>query len=182
MEFSSQAVNFKDLSLPQLVAGELNIIRNCADEAENTGRLEFLKKLMYEAIACKKLNLTLDCYSGWLLEIERGTKVWGDSFKNLVDSILRRASLNLLLNARSAYGGDVGVAGTGSRKFLWYCSDYNRRVCKEESPHQSSKQIRGVFREVVHMRATCYSTNKEECHHPEHSPECPLFSTEKFSN
>ena len=173
MEYSSQVVNFKDLKMPQFVAGELNIIRNSNDESERKVRLEFLQALMYEAIACKKLPLILDCYSGWLLEIERGRRLWGDDFSGLINSIVRRASYSFM---QPGYRAEerVGYGQYSGARFLWYCSDYNRGNCDKESPHQSAMKIKGVVREVVHMCATCYNMNKTENHHPEHSTECPL--------
>ena len=162
-------MKFKDMTLPQLIAGELNIIRNCSSEVESRARLSFLQALMYEAMYCR-LSVILDCYSAWLSDIERGRRTWDDDFSRLIDSIIRRASLASA--PTSVRARDVGWR---SAKFLWYCSDFNRGVCDKESPHQSASKIRGVTREVVHMCATCYTNKKVEAHHMENTPECPYF-------
>lgn len=174
MEYSSQGINFKDLSMPQFVAGEINIIKNSDEEGERKGRLDFLKALMYEAIACKKLpwSVILDCYSGWLLEVERGRQNWGDDFSSMIGGIVRRASYDLLMNTKSTSLRD-------GHKFLWYCSEFNRGACDLESPHMSTTSVRGMVREVVHMCATCYTAKKVERHHSERSSECPLRAKEE---
>ena len=78
-EFTNRkAVEFKQLSLSQFCAGELEIIRHCKiSKAEKEGRLAFLNKIMYYTNKFE-WSVLLNFYAAWVKLIEKGENTWGD--------------------------------------------------------------------------------------------------------
>ena len=65
--------------MPQFVAGELEIIDACTDEAEKTGSVKCLNALMYDADNYQ-WSVILKCYATWLREFDLAIQNMGGLF------------------------------------------------------------------------------------------------------
>ena len=173
LEYSSRDICFNDLTLPQFVAGETEIISDCIDPHEKQARINFLKALMYDAVSCQFCSI-LNWYAAWVREIELGKKCWGNDFYKVGDINLKRAAL---VPDAAGVRGKSKKTSVNQKKLVWYCSLYNRSKCNKDSPHKH--MINNKMREVQHICAACYNDARIESHHPESSSACPLYDSEK---
>ena len=177
-EYRSMNMAFNDLSLPLFVAGELEIISQASDPSEQTGRLQVLTSLMYDASSPKhELSDVLKCYAAWVREIELGTYKWGDdSFMKVFANIIKRTGS--ASKAQSGFTGGSKQAATYI-PHKWFCTLFNRNKCDQASPHMS--QIKGYgLREVSHICGTCYLQDKVEATHAECSSSCPHYGSREY--
>ena len=174
-EYRSMNMAFNELSLPLFVAGELEIISQAQDASEQTGRLQVLTSLMYDASSRNNdFSEVLKCYAAWVREIELGTYKWGDdTFVKVFDNIIKRAPVSGG-KAQSGFGSGVSkyAASATYTPHRWFCTLFNRNKCEQVSPHMM--QIKGYgLKEVAHICGTCYLQDKIEASHAECSAACP---------
>ena len=157
-------IEYKDLSMTQFVAGYCAILShllNSSDIAvpsEVTHRLHHLKSLMCFAHSYP-WDCILDIHHEVLIEIERGSRKWGDNFSDI-------ESLNLLLQRKS----NTDLKSKQDKKKYWFCTNYQKGSCSKKSPHSA---VIGNERKMVrHMCATCYLMDKSFSEHPETSDDC----------
>lgn len=171
-EYRTKSMAFMELSMPQFVAGEIEIISGCTDDKERASRLDILCSMMYNAARGYDFEPVLKCYAAYVREIEMGNKKWGHDFSVISDNILK----GLPLGDGSENPSTKGQGGKKARN-KWFCSDYNSGHCSKEAPH--SQKVRGLWKQVIHICAKCYLKNKSEKDHPESSSECPYYSEDK---
>ena len=171
-EYHTQEIRFYDLSLPQFVAGELEIIMLCAESKEKEGRLDFLKTLMYEA-EHSSTRYVLNWYACWLREIESSCKEWGDDYRVVKRGIFRDVYMPPDEVKRDK------VNQCSKKKFL-FCHGFQKGVCRKKSQHWM--RIEGVYKEVFHVCATCWLVSKVQADHRKDSESCPLYTEEDVAD
>ena len=167
-EFTNRkAVEFKQLSMSQFCAGELEIIRNCKiSRTEREGRLALLNKICYYASEFE-WSVLLNFYAAWVKLIEKGENSWSDDTG--------------LLEVRMLIGKNVIKKGSSnSSKFsqknvdkkVWYCPLFQRNKCNI-SKEGHNLDVAGKTRYVQHICATCLREDNAKLRHPESSSACP---------
>lgn len=158
-------IDYKDLSMTQFVAGYCSILSHLLNSSDSgvpsevTYRLQHLKSLMCFAHSYP-WDCILDIHHEVLIEVERGSRKWGDNFSDI-------ESLNLLLQRKSKSDSKPKQ----DKKKYWFCANYQKGSCSKKSPHSA---VIGNERKMVrHMCATCYLTDKTVSEHPETSDDCP---------
>lgn len=176
-EFTNRkAVEFKQLSLSQFCAGELEIIRHCKiSKTEKEGRLAFLNKIMYYANEFE-WSVLLNFYAAWVKLIEKGENTWGD------DTCL--LEVRMLIGKRIINKNYKGYErkfsnSSNERKFsnisndkAWYCPLYQKNKCKI-AKESHTLDIAGKNRIVQHICASCLREDNVKLRHPECSTACP---------
>lgn len=176
-EFTNKrAVEFKNLTMSQFCAGELEIIRNCKiSKAEREGRLALLNKICYYASEFD-WQVLLNFYAAWVKLIEKGENKWGD------DTCLLEVRMLIGKKTTNRFSKFAGNKFSSTDKFLssgsnldkktWYCPLYQRNKCNVRK--ESHKfDIGGTERTVFHICATCLRKDGTKLSHPECSSACP---------
>ena len=167
-EFVNESIEFNDLDINLLVAGELEIITGTSSKTERNGRLEFLKRLMYLA-SYYEFSIIRNLYAAVLREVELGHKTWNSDFQYMENTILTRQKPKKQANASGAKNRQGSTSQDSVQ--VWFCTLYNRNKCSNTSPHTVT--IKGKLRLVKHICATCWKTDHKELNHPECSSACP---------
>ena len=152
---------YEDLKLEEFVAsyGEILQSPDITDQ-EKTARLRHLVSLMYFAQQYE-WHAMLSFHGAVLLEIERGTLKWGDSF--------------LHLESRTLYSHLKSSTSTRPNKSampILFCRDYQRQQCSQSQDHYG--YIRGERKWLRHICAECWTKNRQQELHREGSTDCPL--------
>ena len=171
-EFTSSNLSFQSLEMNLFCAEELEIIGSTKiKEAERTGRISLLKKIMY-------LNTSYDFktlksyYAACLNEIEIGHKTWKDDFQQIESAILSKhvpKQTQFSKNQQSKSKEDS--ASKKSEEKIWFCALYNRNKCPQKISHTETKF--GKFHFAHHICATCWQKDGKKLDHPECSSACP---------
>ncbi len=168
MEFALKKYAVSELTLPLLVAGELECIDLMTDQQDKGHRLSFLKNMMYQA-EVYETSKVVEAYVAWLRACEGGAP-WSQMGVGVVDVIFRRAT------PRKEDKKMKWSSSEKKGKGVWFCKPYQFGKCERSSPHKAD--ILGVTREVKHVCAPCLIKGKEEKEHPESSSECPFKKSE----
>lgn len=153
---------YEDLTLEEFVAGYGEILQSpdLPDE-EKTARLRHLVSLMYFAQQYE-WHAVLSFHGAVLLEIERGTLTWGDSF--------------IHLESRTLYSHLKAATPTRPKSAMpiLFCRDYQRQQCSQSQDHYG--YIRGERKWLRHICAECWTKNRQQELHREGSTDCPFSS------
>ncbi|CAG2232771.1 unnamed protein product [Mytilus edulis] len=168
-EFTNRkAVEFRQLTMSQFCAGELEIIRHCKiSKKEREGRLSLLNKICYYASEFE-WSVLLNFYAAWVKLIEKGENVWSDDTSLLE---VRMLIGKKVLNKTASKYSDKSSEKNFDRK-VWYCPLYQRNKCNI-SKDGHNLDIAGKSRFVQHICATCLREDKAKMKHPESSSACP---------
>ncbi len=161
-EYRTQEIEFMELSLSQFVAGEVEIIAECKDDCERSGRLKLLRSMMYDASRGFQFKVILQYYAAYVREIEIGGRTWADDFSDVSDNVLKRESV---IKHESGDVSSVAKISKIAKKF--FCWDFNHNACQKDSPHGA--KVKGVWRQVHHICGVCLGKNKGEKGHAEMS-------------
>ncbi|VDI84130.1 Hypothetical predicted protein [Mytilus galloprovincialis] len=123
-EFTNRkAVEFRQLTMSQFCAGELEIIRHCKiSKKEREGRLSLLNKICYYASEFE-WSVLLNFYAAWVKLIEKGENVWSDDTSLLE---VRMLIGKKVLNKTASKYSDKSSEKNFDRK-VWYCPLYQRK-------------------------------------------------------
>ena len=193
MEYVKEPLDFDNLDLRLLAAGELEIIECCTSQTEKKGRLKLLKNILYYA-GHYQWKAVLDLYANVIRQIEVGEKTWDSDFSRLEQLILMPYRLGTKTTRSDSgytykkrdnrYAGDqnsasrykMGDQDRESAPLAWFCSGYQKGECRQTEPHLGVYKGRNIV--VQHICAACYKKNRTKAEHPETSPQCPLFEKE----
>jgi hypothetical protein len=110
-----------------------------------------------------------DFHATVLLEIERGSLTWGESFAHLEQQVLigklKSRPSPAIRTTRALPPANAGVL---------FCRDFNRGLCHHEKDHYGA--IKGIQKWLQHICAKCWTTNRKVDRHSEYATDCPLFS------
>ena len=115
--------------MTQFVAGYCAILSHLLNSSgvavpsEVTHRLHHRKSLMCFAHSYP-WDCILDIHHEVLIEIERGSRKWGDNLSYI-------ESLNLLLQRKS----NTDLKSKQDKKKYWFCANYQKGSCSKKSPH-----------------------------------------------
>lgn len=165
-EFTNRKpVEFKQLSLNQFCAGELEIIRNCKiSKVERTGRLALLNKICYYASEFE-WPVLLNFYAAWVKLIEKGENSWSD------DTTLLEVRMLIGKKGKNFVKNQQGQVNEKEKERTWYCPLFQRNRCTHKEDHKM--EINGRSRFVQHLCATCLRKDGNKLKHPESSSACP---------
>ena len=165
LEYSNKSIKFDDLKYHQFVAGEMEIIVDCKNKTEKTGRLNLLKKISYyyELYDWKAL---LQFYAAWIRRIESGQSKWSDDPSDIETPLLASA-------VRSKQYKTNKTSGPSKSPVVWFCSDFQKKKCSFSGPHD--KVIKGMTRHVQHICANCLLKDNKQLPHAESDPSCPNY-------
>ena len=167
-EFTNRkAVEFKQLSMSQFCAGELEIIRHCKiSKTEREGRLSLLNKICYYASEFE-WPVLLNFYAAWVKLIEKGENTWAD------DTCL--LEVRMLIGKKVLKKSDSKFSDKNSDRKVWYCPLYQRNKCNvNKEGHYMD--IAGKSRYVQHVCASCLRDDNVKLRHPESSSACPKMA------
>lgn len=165
-EYVAKEVKFHDLSLPLLIAGELEIIGSgLIPDSEVSARIKFLKMLVYYAHDKVSFFALRDWYAAFLRAIELGRATWGDDPLVYGEPILRKA--RMVSYNRSGQAPAVSPLEGET----YFCLDYQFSKCSLSTPHHA--HVKGADRSVFHICAKCWRKERVRRFHPDTSPACP---------
>ena len=169
-DFVNKGLEFNRLDVNLFVAGELEIISACKDKHERSGRIEFLKRLMY-LLSSYDINAVRALYAAVLHEIEIGKMVWGDDVQFVESKVMPRYRLKFRSSVGA--GGDVKpkVAQDEISEPIWFCAKYQRNKCAHKGSH--TLIVKGKMKYAKHICATCWQNDHKKLEHPECSSACP---------
>jgi len=171
LSYVSKDVGYDDLTIEEFVAGFTTIMSLPQTTAlEGRARLQHLTRLMYLATQYE-WSAVRDFHATVLLEIERGSLTWNDSFSHIEQqALIGRVKVRPLSSTTPKTNLDVKMSG------VLFCRDFNKSKCQNHKDHYGV--IKGVQKWVQHICAKCWTTNKKIERHSEYSTECPLFVAE----
>ena len=165
-------LGFSELSLPLLVAGELEILSTLLPKdvsLEFRARLEFLKLLAYEANSYP-IKTIAEWYAAYMRRIELGRGNWGGNFYAVGQPILAKYQIRQESRITSK---PTQYQNKDSKPFVYFCSAFNKGSCDKKAPHETL--MRGKTVKVEHICAICWLRNKVKKYHPEGTHDCPHY-------
>ena len=167
-----KAIEFKQLTMSQFCAGELEIIRHCKiSKTEREGRLSLLNKICYYANEFE-WSVLLNFYAAWVKQIEKGENTWADDTSLLEVRMLIGKQVVAKTSVKfSDRSGGKFPDKSGDKK-VWYCPLYQRNKCSI-TKEGHNLDVAGRTRYVQHICATCLRIDNTVLKHPESSQACP---------
>ena len=160
---------FNELSFNLLVAGEIEIINSQQiSKKEIYSRLEVLKQLAYKH-EVMSLRDILSQYASFVSKVEKGRFRWGS--KRDLAAFEQQLMYTISIDRNQKEQG--GTSRTydklkgkpmGKEERKKYCLDYNKGLCKLQSPHEGS--LNGVTVTKHHICKHCLIDEGVERNHP----------------
>ncbi len=177
LQFVSKDIPYEGLSIAQFVAGYTAIVSELPRASEQRQhRLEHLQDLMYYSCSFP-WKAVLDFHGAVLIEIERGRRQWGDSFRDLDTHLFHARNSNPTVSTTEAHSKISRDAG--GRRPQWFCSKYQIGQC-DDGRKEHFALVGSERRWVKHICATCWLQDREARNHPETNKDCPLYRDGTF--
>ena len=166
--------DYFDLSWAEFIAGYANILSSLDPiSTEFRARLKHLQTLMVYATSYN-WSTVLDLHSAILMEIERGTRSWGESFADVETIVLNTSAGRPSVNTRGVQKSSrSSVNGASGKRSLFYCQKWQTDECSLDDEH--TQFINGKSRIVKHVCATCALTDNVARQHRYTDKVCPHY-------
>jgi hypothetical protein len=176
LQFVNKDVGYDDLSMAQFVAGYTAILTLLPPGSpERCHRVIHLQDLMYYACSFTWKSV-LEFHAAALLEVERGRRQWGDSFRDLDTHLFHGRGRLAQQGTGIATGGTAINNTTGGRRQQWFCQKFQTGQC-DNARKEHFALVGSERRWVRHVCATCWLTDKQSREHPESAKDCPYYKT-----
>ena len=163
-EGASEVKKLSDLSFNLLVAGELEtILHTKTGSKERNTRLKLLRILAYkyEHLSLKEI---LEQYASFISKVEKGKFSWGSeaNLEKFEQQLVYRISVEN--KVKKEQRSDYRVESRKKvEKKKFYCADFNRGKCTNDSPHEA--KINGNTVMVYHLCKRCLLDENVEKYH-----------------
>ena len=161
---NTEGRDFLSLSLPEFIAGELEIIQMYNQNMERKGGLELLNTIALKAELYDWTSL-LHWYAAWVQSIEYGHHTWADDFRNF-------GSMIMVLRKEKSKTERLEVKPKVRKKSAWLCPFFQKDSSFHK--HHHALKIRGRVRRALHICSACWREKTVKVAHPKYSKICPL--------
>lgn len=170
----SKRTSFDNMEFDSFVAGETRIIASMMhrEEERACGRLKVLCRVAHWVCKCNYWPAVRNIYEAIIESIEMGDADWWNSFDNF-ESLLP-PPMYVLEKLKKEDKKDEKKDKDGKRTGeVFWCRDYQRGMCTENSPHSCQLKADEKPVTVVHICAVCWQKEKKKRDHPESDTGCP---------
>lgn len=168
-EFTSKELEFKDMTFPLLIAGEMEILaRVDISKEERETRIKMIKTLAYHA-SYLEVDVLLDIYAMFIGSIEKGQLEWGS--KRALERLEQSMILRTLSKQKSSKQEARALKKEKNFPRVIYCLDYNKNRCSENDSHEGKFNGQTVVKH--HVCSRCLHMDNVKRAHPEGDSDCP---------
>ena len=145
--------SFEQMEFETFVAGETRIIMTMQDRIAAAGRLQFLCKIAHWVCRCGDWQAVRGLYEAVLESIELGEETWLSDFSHY--EVMLPAPVKSEKERKQ------------NKQDLYWCKQYQRGSCKENSPHLVQIRMDEPPVPVLHICAACYQRDGRRLEHAE---------------